>query len=125
MPVMDWRLYNKTRAGKGRVGDIEALCRALGGAEEYLPGELAGMADEAAKLLRDWNRVASRVAKLEDDRKLLERFDTLRAGGATVAEACETIAEEPGAHGSAKGVEKAVERARRRLSAPLFGPDDD
>lgn len=119
MPVVSWRLYQHTRAGKGNVGDVSALCDALRGVDEYLPPQFEGMVDEVERLLHEWNRVSSRLEKLERDRKLVAEFERLKSSGRRTGEALEEMAQAHGTPTTAEGMEKALSRARKRLAVPI------
>lgn len=118
-PVTKWMLYQHTRAGKGDVGDVEALCDTLRGIDEYLPEQFGGLVKEVVRLLLEWNRVTSRLEKLEEDQRLVEEFESLKSNGVRTGEAHKKMANGPGRLSTEETVEKELARARKRLALPV------
>lgn len=118
MPVASWRLYQHTRGGKTGVGDVEALCDTLRGVDEYLPEQFEGLVGEVERLLLEWNRVISRLEKLEEDQRLVAEFESLKSRMG-YGEALREIARGPSRLSTEKTVENELARARKRLAEPV------
>ena len=118
-PVAKWRLYQHTRAGKGDVGDVEALCDTLRGIDEYLPKQFEGLVGEVERLLLEWNRVTSRLEKIEKDQRLVAELESLKSSGVRPGEALKEMAKGPSRLSTEETVEKELARARKRLAKPV------